>query len=223
MRERTCLKPAAGFQLGDGNGEDGSCDKIAARGAARGIFRDADRCREGWRVKDGELTDRIVALLPRLRRFSLTLTRQEAEADDLVQATVERALTRLGSWKEDSRLDSWMFKIMQNLWIDQTRANRSRGVQAAAGELAALPGVDGRTIMDARMKLRTTLDAAMRLPEEQRAVLALIVVEGLSYAEAAEVLDVPVGTVMSRLSRARLAVSRETTADVHALRLSRVR
>ena len=174
-------------------------------------------------MKDGELTDRIVALLPRLRRFSLTLTRQEAEADDLVQATVERALTRLGSWKEDSRLDSWMFKIMQNLWIDQTRANRSRGVQAAAGELAALPGVDGRTIMDARMKLRTTLDAAMRLPEEQRAVLALIVVEGLSYAEAAEVLDVPVGTVMSRLSRARLAVSRETTADVHALRLSRVR
>jgi RNA polymerase sigma-70 factor (ECF subfamily) len=171
---------------------------------------------------DGELTDRIVALLPRLRRFAMTLTRQASEADDLVQATLERALTRLGSWKEDSRLDSWMFKIMQNLWIDQTRSNRARGQHATEEELAATPGIDGRAIMDVRMKLRATLEATMRLPEEQRAVLALIVVEGLSYAEAAEVLDVPAGTVMSRLSRARLALVRETTTDVRVARLSRV-
>jgi len=168
-----------------------------------------------------DLTDRIVALLPRLRRFALALSRHEDEADDLVQATLERALARLDSWKEDSRLDSWMFKIMQNLWIDQTRASRSRGPHAPEGDLATVAGADGRTVMDVRMKLRATLEAAMALPQEQRTVLVLVVIEGLSYGEAAEVLDVPVGTVMSRLSRARLALCGRV-AGAGAPRLSRV-
>jgi RNA polymerase sigma-70 factor (ECF subfamily) len=153
-----------------------------------------------------DLTDRIIALLPRLRRFALTLTRHQDDGDDLVQACVERALARLDSWKEDTRLDSWMFKIMQNLWIDQVRARRTRGVEASEAELAELPGADGRTVVETRLALQATLNAAMQLPEEQRAVLLLVVVEGFSYKDAASVLGVPVGTVMSRLSRARLAL-----------------
>lgn len=159
------------------------------------------------------LTDRIVDLLPRLRRFALTLTRHKDDADDLVQATVERALARLGSWKEDSRLDSWMFKIMQNHWIDQTRARRTRGPQDTDYDLASTPGADGRDVMESRLTLRATLDAAMALPEEQRSVLMLVVVEGLSYRDAADILAVPVGTVMSRLSRARLALEGRVLDD----------
>jgi RNA polymerase sigma-70 factor (ECF subfamily) len=156
--------------------------------------------------RPADLSDRIVALLPRLRRFALTLTRHRDDGDDLVQATVERAWSRLNSWREDTRLDSWMLKIMQNLWIDQTRAKRIRGTDAPEVELAELAGADGRDAMDAHLTLRTTLDATMDLPQDQRAVLLLVVVEGLSYREAADVLDIPVGTVMSRLSRARLAL-----------------
>ena len=159
------------------------------------------------------LADRIVDLLPRLRRFALTLTRHQDDGDDLVQATVERALARLSSWKEDTRLDSWMFKIMQNLWIDQTRARRTRGVQADDYDLASIAGADGRAVMDQRLTLRATLDATMALPEEQRSVLMLVVVEGLSYRDAADVLGVPVGTVMSRLSRARLALEGKVLDD----------
>lgn len=152
------------------------------------------------------LTDQIVALLPRLHRFALTLTRNRDESDDLVQATVERALRRLDSWKEDTRLDSWMFKIMQNLWIDQIRSRRSKGSEAPLSELDSVVGEEGEAQMDARSALRSTLQAIMRLPEEQRAVLLLIVVEDLSYREAADVLNIPIGTVMSRLSRARLGL-----------------
>lgn len=171
-----------------------------------GIFRARSRCRGDQRVSGPhDLSERIVGLLPRLRRFALTLTRRWEDADDLVQATVERALTRLGGWREDTRLDSWLFKMMQNLWIDQTRARRVRGGDTVGGDsdLALLPGVDGRPLMEARLTLRATLDAVMQLPDEQRTVILLVVVEGFSYREAAEVLDVPIGTVMSRVSRAR--------------------
>jgi RNA polymerase sigma-70 factor, ECF subfamily len=153
-----------------------------------------------------DLTDRIIALLPRLRRFALTLTRHDEDADDLLQSTLERALGRLSSWREGTRLDSWMFKIMQNLWIDQTRSRRTRGHQADDVDLSLLPGADGRQVMEDRLTVQSTLSAIMALPEDQRAVMLMVVVEGLSYKDAADVLDVPVGTVMSRLARARAAV-----------------
>jgi RNA polymerase sigma-70 factor (ECF subfamily) len=159
------------------------------------------------------LADRIVELLPRLRRFALTLTRREEDADDLVQGAVERALARLDSWRPDTRLDSWLFKIMQNLWIDQVRARRTRGTQTTDAELADLAGGDSRDVLDARLTLRDTLQATLDLPEEQRATLLLVVVEGFSYRDAAEVLGVPVGTVMSRLSRARAALEGRVFGD----------
>lgn len=154
-----------------------------------------------------DIADRIVELLPRLRRFALTLTRHEDDGDDLVQSTVERAFGRLDSWKPDTRLDSWLFKIMQNLWIDQVRARRSRG--GAAAELDAadqVAGSDGRHVTGVRRELQATLEAVLRLPDEQRSVVGLVLIEGLAYREAAEILSVPIGTVMSRLSRARAAL-----------------
>jgi RNA polymerase sigma-70 factor (ECF subfamily) len=160
-----------------------------------------------------DLIDQIIALLPRLRRFALLLTRHQDDADDLVQAGVERALSKLGGWREGSRLDSWMFKIMQNLWIDQMRARRTRGVAAPDFDLDSLAGSDGRADIDARLTLRATLEATLKLPEDQRAVVLMVIVEGFSYREAAEVLEVPVGTVMSRLSRARQALERTVLGD----------
>jgi RNA polymerase sigma-70 factor (ECF subfamily) len=157
-----------------------------------------------------DLTDQIVALLPRLRRFALTLTRHPEDGDDLVQMTVERALPRLDSWKEGSRLDSWLFKIMQNIWIDQLRSRRSRGRPANDVDLGALPGLDGRAALDSRLTLDDTLRAVMRLPDEQRSALLLVAVEGHSYREAAEVLQVPIGTIMSRIARARLGLEQQS-------------
>lgn len=156
-----------------------------------------------------DLTARIIALLPRLRRFALTLTRHPDDGDDLVQLSVERALSRLNRWNEGTRLDSWMFKIMQNLWIDELRSRRSRGQVDPDFDLDVLAGSDGRDVMDQRLTLQDTIAALMALPEEQRAVMLLVAVEGFSYRDAAEVLEVPIGTVMSRISRARAALDQQ--------------
>lgn len=153
-----------------------------------------------------DIAQRIVELLPRLRRFALTLTRHEDDADDLVQAVVERALMRLATWRPDTRLDSWLFKIMQNQWIDQVRARRTRGAREALEAADQVPGADGRHVTGVRQDLQATLRAVLQLPEEQRAVVGLVLVEGLAYREAAEILEVPIGTIMSRLSRARAAL-----------------
>ena len=154
----------------------------------------------------------LTALLPRLRRFARALARDWADADDLVQKTVEQALRRQAQYRPDTRLDSWMFTIMKNGWIDETRA-RSRklrwlrpaefGEQVADG---AAPNLDSHRGLAA-------IEAAMaRLPEDQRLAVALVLVEGFSYAEAAEVMDVPVGTLTSRLVRGRAALQAELTA-----------
>lgn len=145
----------------------------------------------------------MVALLPRLRRFATSLTRRPQEVDDLVQATVERALDRIDRWRPDTRLDSWMFRILQNIWIDQLRAARPH---AELSEADDLPGTDGRVATEHHMALAETRRAIAELPEDQRSVILLVLVEGFAYREAAEILDVPIGTVMSRLSRGRAAL-----------------
>lgn len=150
----------------------------------------------------------LIALLPRLRRFGLALTGSADAADDLVQAACERALRRRDDFIPGTRLDSWVFRIMQNLWIDGRRQFARRGGTPDDDEtLAALPGADGRRATESAITLSRVLAAMDRLPDDQRAVLAAVCVEGLSYAEAAILLDVPMGTVMSRLFRARRALS----------------
>ncbi len=154
-----------------------------------------------------DIRHRIVALLPRLRAFAYSLTRSRDEADDLVQATCERALKSIDSWTPGTRLDSWMFRIMRNHRIDDIRRKRpdaSLDDDEAGYEVA---GEDGRHTTEQRLTLGSVEDAIRALPEEQRSVLVLVCVEELSYREAAEVLDIPIGTVMSRLARARRSVA----------------
>ncbi len=145
----------------------------------------------------------IVALIPRLRRFGRTLTGNAHDSDDLVQSAIERALKSLGQWERGTRLDSWMFRITQNLWIDHCRANTRRGISTSIDELHSLSSEDGRKTTENQIMVRQAEQAIAALPEEQRSLVALVLVDGLSYREASQILGVPMGTVMSRLARAR--------------------
>jgi RNA polymerase sigma-70 factor (ECF subfamily) len=154
-----------------------------------------------------QMRTELVDLLPRLRRFGYALTGSPDDGDDLVQSACERALTRLDQFQQGTRLDSWMYRIMQNLWIDHRRSARAqRETAAQPADLEALAVGDARRDVDGRLSLAAARRAVGDLPEEQRAVLVLVCIEGLSYKEAAGVLEIPIGTVMSRLARARLAV-----------------
>lgn len=149
------------------------------------------------------LRAQIAALLPRLRRFARAVTRHREDADDLVQAALERALRHLDQWQDGTRLDSWLFRIMKNAWIDEVRARGRRDEVLApeeAGERVGYSDTEGRIA-------RLSIEAAMaRLPDEQRLAVALVLVEGLPYKEAAAALDIPVGTLTSRLARGREAL-----------------
>jgi RNA polymerase sigma-70 factor (ECF subfamily) len=147
--------------------------------------------------------EQIVTLLPRLRRFARNLTRNPHDADDVVQIAVERALTRLDQWRSDARLDSWMFKIIRNAWIDEVRARGRRDEIFLAAEAGDHVGTDS---IARETELLSVQSAMGRLPEDQREAVSLVLVEGLPYREAAEVLDVPVGTLTSRLARGREAL-----------------
>ena len=149
-----------------------------------------------------DVRQQLIALLPRLRRFALSLTGAHADADDLVQAACERALTRLHQWQPDTRLDSWMFRIIKTIWIDQWRSDKARGEQVDLDGIEPI-GSNGRHVTEVKNTLEVVCKAMEKLPDDQRLVLTLISVDGLSYEEAAAVLEVPMGTVMSRLSRAR--------------------
>jgi RNA polymerase sigma-70 factor (ECF subfamily) len=151
------------------------------------------------------VSDQLIAVLPRLRRFARGLTGSAVEADDLVQAACERALSRAHQFQEGTRFDSWMFRIVQTIWIDQLRARDIRREEAE--EEGVHIGTDEpRRRAEARLALLEVRNALASLPPEQRAALLLVTVDGLSYKEAAEVAAVPVGTIMSRLARARLAL-----------------
>jgi len=156
---------------------------------------------------EDQLRAQMMAVLPRLRRFALALTGRSADADDLVQDTVERALRSLNQFVPDTRMDSWMFRIAQNLWIDKMRAGKVRAGTVNDMEAAEKVSVDGVRAAEAHMLLKSTLLALGELPEEQREVVALVLIDGISYREAAAILDVPIGTVTSRLARAREALA----------------
>ena len=150
--------------------------------------------------------DGLPGLLPRLRRFAHTLSRNPADADDLTQATVERALRSQALWEPGTRLDSWLYRIMRNIWIDTVRSRARKEKFEAPPEEADSIGVDPTGGMEASMDLQRVMAAMQRLPEEQREVVALILIEGFGYREAAEMLDLPIGTVSSRLVRGRAAL-----------------
>lgn len=148
----------------------------------------------------------LVALLPRLRRFAHALSRSRADADDLTQATIERALRSRDRWEPGTRLDSWTYRVMRNLWIDTARARaRREKLEVPAEEIQEL-GEDGESIVAAQVELARMMAAMEQLPDEQREVVALILIEGFGYRETAEMLDLPIGTVSSRLVRGRTAL-----------------
>ncbi|MBB6579174.1 RNA polymerase sigma-70 factor (ECF subfamily) [Comamonas odontotermitis] len=142
----------------------------------------------------------IVACIPSLRRYARGLMSDPDRADDLVQDTLERAWSRFSMWQKRSELRAWMFGIMHNHFIDRIRAQRSRPEDSAGDELPELPQ---RPQQADALELRDLDRLLQRLPPEQREVLLLVGVEELSYQEVASVTGVPIGTVMSRLSRAR--------------------
>jgi RNA polymerase sigma-70 factor (ECF subfamily) len=142
----------------------------------------------------------LVACIPNLRRYARGLVSDAAQADDLVQDTLERAWSRFARWERRGDLRAWMFGILHHRFIDHLRAARRRPEDSAGDALPELPQradqADGIEVRDLDRLLQ-------RLPAEQREVLLLVAVEEMSYAEAAAVVGVPVGTVMSRLARGR--------------------
>ncbi|MGH8145073.1 MAG: RNA polymerase sigma factor [Rhodanobacteraceae bacterium] len=147
--------------------------------------------------------DQLRELLPRLRRFALWLTHDVANADDLVQSALERALSRWSSRREDKALRAWLFSILYRQFLDsRRRAKRYASLldHFRRGDGDAQPSVEREVVA------QSVLQSLAALPTEQRNLLLWVSVEGLSYREVAQILDVPIGTVMSRLSRARQAL-----------------
>ena len=148
----------------------------------------------------------LTQCLPRLRRFAHALSRDPADADDLTQMTIERALASRAQWQEGTKLDSWLYRIMRNLWIDTARSRARKARFEAPPEAAETIGVDPRPGLEAAVDLARVMAAMGRLPDEQREVVALILVEGFGYREVSEMLGLPIGTVSSRLVRGRTAL-----------------
>jgi len=153
-----------------------------------------------------EFSDQLLALLPKLRRFARTLTGSVDEGDDLVQSACERALERADQFMLGTRFDSWMYRIVQTIWIDRLRQRRHREEGIDPTELAKYPGGDSVDAAEGKIALAEARRAIAKLPVDLREVLVLVSIEELPYREAAEVLGIPIGTVMSRLSRARLTL-----------------
>ncbi|NEX46551.1 RNA polymerase sigma factor [Rhodobacter sp. ETT8] len=148
----------------------------------------------------------LVALVPKLRRFAFSLTCNAADGDDLVQSACEKALRNRDQFQAGSRLDSWMYRIVQTAWLDDMRKRKVRGPSVDPDDIELGDEGRGASLPEDRMMLASVTTAMASLPDPQRVVLSLVAIEGLSYKEAADVLEVPVGTVMSRLSRAREAL-----------------
>ena len=153
-----------------------------------------------------QVRQQIVALLPRMRRFGRTITRHASDADDLVQISIERALMRHQQWRPEAPFHSWVFGIMRNAWIDEIRT-RSRHGEVLAPEEAGVEVADNAS--EAQLRMLSVHRAMATLPDEQRLAVALVLIEGLSYKEAAEALEIPIGTLTSRLARGREALQKQ--------------
>lgn len=154
----------------------------------------------------------LIAMLPRLQRFARSLTRSRAEAEDLVQTTCVKALANAGSWTPGTRFDAWAYQIMRNHWIDSIRKSKAEGATAPLDDGQEVAGSGEEQIL-AHVELGFLQRAIDDLPVEQKEVLLLVCVDDLSYADAAEIVGVPVGTIMSRLARARRQLIVQTAQE----------
>jgi RNA polymerase sigma-70 factor, ECF subfamily len=155
-----------------------------------------------------EFQTTLPSLAPRLWRFALRLTRHQGDAEDLVQRSYVRALERRHQWQVGTSLLSWVFAIMHSIWMNELRSAQRRREGSLGADQEFDDVIEPSSSADPEYKLmcKQVIQAVSELPEAQRIVMTLVAVEGLSYKEAADVLDVPLGTVMSRLARARLSV-----------------
>lgn len=156
--------------------------------------------------REDRMREELVALIPRLRRFARVLTGTMADADDVVQASLEKAMRNMHQWQDGTRLDRWVMTIAKNMWVDDRRLSRNRNPHEDITEFVTLSGDDGVDIIEQRDRDRSVRTAVDQLPDDQRILVGLIILEGYSYRETSEVLDIPIGTVMSRLSRAKAAL-----------------
>lgn len=147
------------------------------------------------------MKEQLLALLPALRRFAWSLTNSVHDADDLLQNTVERLLVK--GMPEDADINKWAFTVCRNLWIDECRSRKVRGTVAWDQEQHDVITVDGEKDMLLKIEVSQINALLQQLPEEQHLVLSMVTVQGLSYQETADTLGIPLGTVMSRLARAR--------------------
>jgi RNA polymerase sigma-70 factor (ECF subfamily) len=154
-------------------------------------------------MKDTKRID-VIGLLGPLRRYARSLTRDESRAEDLVQDALVRAYEGRRSFRPDGNLRGWLLSIVHNTFIDDRRRNAAEARRAQ--HMAEITDAASPAEQESKVRLRQIQQAFMRLPEEQRAVLHLVAIEGLSYQEAATALQIPIGTLMSRLGRARTAL-----------------
>jgi len=155
---------------------------------------------------DEALQREMLALLPRLRRFACALTGSVDRGEDLLQTTCERAIAQIHQFQPGTRLDSWMYRIARNSFLNDQRARGVRTAHLNEVSQSESSVFDGNRAMESHLTYEAVAQFVARLPEEQRSVLLLVCVEGLSYREVAEITDLPVGTITSRLGRARQAL-----------------
>jgi len=156
-------------------------------------------------MDETRLKQEITGILDNLRRFAFSLTGEKQDAYDLLQETIVRMLEK--NVPDDADVRKWAFRVCKNIWLDQLRAQKVRRLWAEKTAFEIDNSQDGQKIADEHIALEEVKQIMAELPEDQRTILSLVAVEGFSYKETAEMMNVPVGTVMSRLSRARAAIA----------------
>lgn len=153
----------------------------------------------------------LTALIPRLRRYARVLCYEQQDSEDLLQATLERAMTKQDQWKAGTLLDRWVFTIESSIWKNELR---SRSVRQGQGitNTEKLIDINEHHKSEWTILLDQVFEHVMKLPEKQRAAIVLVYVEGMKYHEAAKILDIPQGTLMSRLARGRVALADKMNA-----------
>jgi RNA polymerase sigma-70 factor (ECF subfamily) len=154
----------------------------------------------------------LVSLLPKLRRFAMTLTRNANDADDLVQEVCERAISRSHLWNGEGRLESWIYAMTRNLWVDEVRKRKVRGTGGMV-DIYDQDTLNVEATAEKAVYANQLQEMILSMPEGLASVFLLVNVEGHSYREAATILGIPIGTVMSRLSTARLRLAAMLSED----------
>ncbi len=156
----------------------------------------------------------INALIPRLRRYASVLTNIKEDAEDLLQATLERALNKQHQWQENTHLDRWVFTIMSSIWKNKLRTRNTRQGNGLTDNIDNLTDNYSANNLEGTFLANQVFKEVMKLSEDQREAILLVYVEGLKYQEAADILAIPTGTLMSRLARARLTLANKLSEQM---------